>query len=255
MTLDEIYHYLLYFLFGFSALSFVGSFFFTTPYGRFKETTSKFDLPPLPGWLLLESPCLFAAALTFFLAGGNSSALVPLIFICIWQTHYFYRSVLFPILVVNKNSKPVNLSGILVGIVFNSLNGFLNGYAFAHADHLLDPSWLTSPYFIVGIILMVVGVTINIKSDTILRNLRKPGDTGYKIPRGGMYRWISVPNYFGEIVEWTGLAIASCTPASLAFLCFTIANLFPRALAHHKWYREKFADYPKERKAIIPFVL
>ncbi len=255
MTLAETHQGLLYFLFGFSVITFISSFFFTTPYGRHKEKKALVEFPPLPGWVLLESPCLFAAALTFYFSGGNTTALVPLIFICIWQTHYFYRSLLFPILVVNKNSKPVALSGVMFGVVFNSLNGFLNGYAFAHAEHLADPSWLTSPYFIIGIILMVVGVSINIHSDRTLKKLRAPGETGYKIPHGGMYRFISVPNYFGEIVEWTGLAIASCTPASLAFLVFTIANLFPRALAHHKWYHEKFEDYPKDRKAIIPFIL
>ncbi len=198
--------------------------------------------------------CLFAAALTFFLSGGHSDALVPLIFICIWQTHYFYRSIIFPLRVA-KGSKPVGLSGAAFGIVFNSINGFLNGYAFSHSEHLLDASWLTTPYFMVGIALMVIGVSINIKSDTILRNLRKPGDSGYSIPRGFLYRWISVPNYFGEMIEWLGLAIAACTPAALAFFLFTVANLFPRALAHHKWYLQKFPDYPKERKAIIPFVL
>jgi hypothetical protein len=57
------------------------------------------------------------------------------------------------------------------------------------------------------------------------------------------------------MIEWTGLALAACTPASIAFLLFTIANLLPRALAHHKWYQQKFADYPKDRKAIIPFIL
>ena len=254
MSTEEIYTYLLYFLFGFSVITFISSFFYTTPYGRFKTEKSKFDFPPLPGWLLLESPCLFAACITFFATGGNTDALVPLIFICIWQTHYFYRSVIFPMRVA-KGSKPVNLSGIIFGIVFNSLNGFLNGYAFAHSEHLLDSSWLTTPYFIIGIVMMIIGVTINIQSDTILRNLRKPGETGYKVPHGGLYRFISVPNYFGEMIEWLGLAIASCTPAALAFFLFTVANLFPRALAHHKWYQEKFENYPQERKAILPFIL
>lgn len=254
MELAQIYEYLLYFLFGFSAITFIASFFYTTPYGKFKTSTGKFDLPPLPGWLLLESPCLFAAAITFFYSGGNSQALVPLIFICIWQTHYFYRAVIFP-LRVSKGSKPVALSGASFGIVFNSINGFLNGYAFAHAEHLLSPDWLSSPFFIAGIMLMIIGVSINIHADNVLKNLRAPGETGYKIPKGGLYRWISVPNYFGEIIEWAGLALASCTPAALSFLLFTIANLFPRALAHHKWYRKNFDDYPKERKAIIPFIL
>ena len=254
MTVDEIYQGLLAFILGFSVLMFIASFFYTTPYGRFKAGDSKFDFPPLPGWILLESPCLFAAALTFYFSGGNNKALVPLIFICIWQSHYFYRSVIFPMR-VSSGSKPVALSGILFGIVFNSINGFLNGYAFSHAEHLLDSSWLTTPYFLIGISMMIIGLSINIYSDTVLKNLRKPGETGYKIPHGGLYRFISVPNYFGEIIEWCGLALAACTPAAAAFAIFTIANLFPRALAHHRWYQEKFEDYPIERKAIIPFVI
>ena len=32
--------------------------------------------------------------------------------------------------------------------------------------------------------MFVAGMIINIHSDHILRNLRKPGETGYKIPRG-----------------------------------------------------------------------
>ncbi len=255
MTLADIYLYLLYFLIGFSGLTFVSSFFYTTPYGRHKDKKAWIEFPPLPGWILLESPCLFAAALTFFLSGGNTDALVPLIFICIWQSHYFYRAFIFPIAVVNKNSQPVALSGIGFGIVFNSLNGFLNGYAFAHSEHLLTTAWLQSPYFIGGIVLMVIGLSINIHSDWVLKKLRAPGEKGYKIPHGGLYRWVSVPNYLGEIIEWAGLALAACTPASLVFLLFTIANLLPRALAHHQWYLKTFEEYPKSRKAIIPFLL
>ncbi|MCA9611606.1 MAG: DUF1295 domain-containing protein, partial [Myxococcales bacterium] len=96
---------------------------------------------------------------------------------------------------------------------------------------------------------------INHHADHVLRNLRKPGETGYKIPHGGLYRFISCPNYFGEIVEWFGFALAAWTFPGLVFAFFTFANLFPRALDHHKWYRGKFDDYPKSRRAIVPFVL
>jgi hypothetical protein len=49
-----------------------------------------------------------------------------------------------------------------------------------------------------------VGFVINFQSDTILMRLRKPGETGHKLPRGGLFRWVSSPNYFGELVEWSG---------------------------------------------------
>jgi 3-oxo-5-alpha-steroid 4-dehydrogenase 1 len=39
------------------------------------------------------------------------------------------------------------------------------------------------------------------------------------------------------------------------FANWTMANLVPRVLAHHRWYRETFKDYPARRRALIPFLL
>jgi len=70
-----------------------------------------------------------------------------------------------------------------------------------------------------------------------------------------MYRYVSCPNYLGEILEWAAWAVLTWSLVGLVFAIWTGANLIPRALAHHKWYQEKFPDYPKDRKAIIPFLL
>ena len=93
------------------------------------------------------------------------------------------------------------------------------------------------------------------QSDSILINLRKPGETGYKIPQGGMFSHVSCPNHMGEIIEWTGFGIMMWALPGVSFAIWTAANLIPRALEHHKWYYEKFKDYPKDRKAIIPRLL
>ena len=66
---------------------------------------------------------------------------------------------------------------------------------------------------------------------------------------------MSCPNYLGECIEWLGFALMASTLASLAFFVFTVANLLPRALTHHRWYRSQFPGYPKERKALVPGVL
>lgn len=254
MSAGEVYHALLWFIFVTSAFAFLSSLVFTTPYGRFLPEGSRFTVPSLPGWLIMEFPCLVVFAVTFSF-GEHRGAPVPLLFLAIWQGHYCYRSILFPLRMRDRH-KRMPLTAVIVGFVFNSINGFLNGYAIANlAPHLLDTAWLATPWFLGGIVLMATGLAINIHADTVLRNLRAPGETGYRIPYGGLYRWISVPNYFGELVEWTGLALAACTPAALSFAVFSFSNLFPRALSHHRWYRETFPDYPPERKAILPWIL
>uniref|UniRef100_A0A0K0CUJ9 S5A_REDUCTASE domain-containing protein n=1 Tax=Angiostrongylus cantonensis TaxID=6313 RepID=A0A0K0CUJ9_ANGCA len=96
---------------------------------------------------------------------------------------------------------------------------------------------------------------INTTSDRILRSLRRPGETGYRIPRGGLFEYVSGANFFGEIVEWTGFAVMSQSLPAFAFVFFTVCNLGPRAIHHHQWYLNRFPNYPKDRKALIPFVL
>jgi hypothetical protein len=57
------------------------------------------------------------------------------------------------------------------------------------------------------------------------------------------------------MVQWAGWALATWSLAGLAFAVYTGANLAPRALAHHAWYRQRFPDYPARRRALVPFVL
>ena len=141
-----------------------------------------------------------------------------------------------------------------MGAVFNLVNGYLNGRWLTVFGHY-EPGWLADPRFVAGAAVMATGFAINLHADAILRALRAPGETGYGIPTGGLYRLISCPNYLGEILEWTGWAILTWSPAGLSFAVWTAANLVPRAWTHHRWYREQFPDYPPARRAILPFVL
>jgi len=102
------------------------------------------------------------------------------------------------------------------------------------------------------VLIFVAGAFINQRADHLLIHLRKPGETGYKVPRGFLFDYISCPNHFGEIVEWIGFAIMTWSLPGLSFAIWTAANLIPRALNHHEWYQETFDDYPKGRKAVIP---
>ena len=81
----------------------------------------------------------------------------------------------------------------------------------------------------------ILGFVFNMHSDRILCTLRKPGETGYKIPYGGLFDYVSGANFFSEIVEWWGLAMA--TGFHLPILCFAIQTTFTigtRAFASHR---------------------
>ncbi len=115
-------------------------------------------------------------------------------------------------------------------------------------------SWISSPRFIVGILLFITGFVINIYSDNYLIKLRQNNTGNYSIPQGGLFRYISCPNFLGEIIEWGGFALLTWCLPTLSFFVWTAVNLIPRALDHHKWYKSQFPDYPENRKAIFPFL-
>ena len=97
---------------------------------------------------------------------------------------------------------------------------------------------------------------MNQKCDYIIRNLRKPGDKSHYIPKGGMFRYISSANYFGEFIEWVGFAILTWSMSGAVFALWTFANLAPRAARTHERYSEEFGtDFTDLRlKRIIPFI-
>jgi steroid 5-alpha reductase family enzyme len=106
-----------------------------------------------------------------------------------------------------------------------------------------------------GAIIFLSGFAINKYHDAILIKLRPTSGNGYKIPYGGLFKYVSCPNFLGEIISWTGFAIVAFNLPALSFLVWTLVNLTTRALDHHKWYIKEFPEYPKERKAIFPFSL
>jgi steroid 5-alpha reductase family enzyme len=113
---------------------------------------------------------------------------------------------------------------------------------------------LTDARLWIGAILFIAGFGVHAHSDKVLRILRRQGKGEYLIPGRGLFRYVSSPNYLGEIMEWTGFAVATWSLAGLAFALFTIANLLPRALSNHRWYKNTFPGYPEDRRILVPFV-
>ncbi len=225
----------------------------TAPYGRHARDGWGPTIPSRVGWILMESPAVILFTGLYFL-GPHALELTPLVLLTFWQLHYVHRAFVFPFR-MRIGNKRMAVSVPLMGMLFNGINVYVNA-RWISCFGTYPSAWLADPRFIAGALVFLSGLAINLHADTVLIHLRKPGETGYKIPRGGMYRWISSPNYFGEIVEWLGWALMTWSLAGLAFAVYTIANLAPRAISNHRWYQEKFPDtYPSERRALIPFVV
>ncbi len=222
------------------------------PYGRHYKGGWGPKVPNWLGWVLMECPAVLLFCGVFFM-GEFRAGFVPLLLLGVWQVHYVQRTFIFPFTLHSKH-KPMPLAVVLAGFAFNALNAYVNARWISHFGSY-GTEWLMDPRLWIGVGVFVVGYRVNRRADRMLLELRKPGETGYKIPRGWLYELVSCPNYLGEIMEWVGWAIATWSLPGLAFALYTAANVGPRAMANHRWYRETFAGYPKSRKALVPFLL
>ena len=232
-----------------AAVTCLGLLFITAPYGRYQRKGWGPSLPTTAGWILMEFPAVVIFSL-IFVTGDHAFAAVPLVFLAMWHIHYVNRAFIFPVR-LHSGSTRMPLLIPMLGILFNSLNAYINARWISHFGRY-GTEWLTDPRFLIGCVIFVAGWLGNLHSDAVLRKLRRTGDREYRIPNGGLFRWISAPNYACEILEWTGWAIATWSPAGLAFAVYTAANLGPRGRKHHAWYQKTFQDYPNGRKALLP---
>ncbi|HLF29666.1 MAG TPA: methyltransferase [Xanthomonadales bacterium] len=220
----------------------------TAPYGRHFSAGWGPTLPNRLAWFLMELPALLIIAMLLAASplGMAPVALVPCL---LWSVHYGYRTLLFPVL-MRPSGKSFPALLVIFAIAFNGLNGYNNAQALIANAESGEALW--SVHFFAGAGIFLAGLWLHITADHSIRNLRWNDFSGYGVPRGGWFTWISNPNYLGEILQWTGWAILTWSWAGLAFALFTFCNLAPRAMANHRWYQETFADYPAGRKILIP---
>eukprot|EP01113_Clastostelium_recurvatum_P042955 TRINITY_DN7028_c0_g1_i2.p1 TRINITY_DN7028_c0_g1~~TRINITY_DN7028_c0_g1_i2.p1 ORF type:complete len:266 (+),score=42.89 TRINITY_DN7028_c0_g1_i2:26-823(+) len=239
---------------GVAALAFIALFVIKAPYGRYMESSS-FTISPSLGWFIMESPTLFLMPYLYYIGDPVlTSAPLQRILLVLFLVHYVNRTVLQPLFHPNKNAvTPMHILVVALAFIFQLGNTYFIGRGlFTFGNTASD---VNSPFFFIGVTLFVIGMVINLWADRHLRWLRnQPGDR-YKLPRGGLFDYISCPNYFGETVEWCGYALAAGSTGAWLFELWTVANLLPRAISHHKFYRQKFKGYPPNRKAMIPFLL
>ncbi len=251
MTEAELYGWVVGGILAAGLLSFASLQFVVAPYGRHIRGGWGPTLPDRVGWILMESPAVFLF-LAVYGIGEHRADRVPLLLLALWMLHYLYRTLIYPWR-TDSSGKRMPIAIVGMGFVFNSANAAVNARWLSQLGPSPGRGWV-GWWLVAGVVLFLAGWLLNQTADATLLRMRRERPGEYRIPRGGAYRWVSCPNYLGEILEWFGFALAAWSPAGLAFALFTVANLAPRAGAHHRWYRERFPEYPPERRALIPFV-
>ncbi|XP_038301310.1 3-oxo-5-alpha-steroid 4-dehydrogenase 1 isoform X1 [Canis lupus familiaris] len=203
------------------ALGFLGSLLLrqaASSYGRYASPGAAFGVPARAAWALQELPSLAVPLWVCARTAAERLRRAPnRILLAMFLLHYAQRSLIFPFLI--RGGKPMPLYTCVLAFTFCVYNGYLQSrYLSQYAVYADD--WVTDPRFLVG----------------------------------GLFEYVTAANYFGEVVEWCGYGLASWSIQGGAFALFTFCILLTRAQQHHRWYLEKFEDYPKFRKIIIPFL-
>ncbi len=257
----EVYRYILVGSFLYAAIICAGALMARAPYGKLGSGAKGINLSPRLGWFLMELPATLSF-LWFYSHGQNAGNPVPLFFLGVWLVHYGNRGFIFPLLMRVAKGSVGSFSIIVVvsGWLVTSLHGYLNAVFIAHLSSHMTNDWFSDPRFIIGMVIYACGFLLNVHSDGIIRNLRSKaevdkGEKVYRIPQGGLFRYVTNPSYFSEILSFAGFAIATWSLGAVFVLVVSAANLVPRAFQVHRWYQQKFPDYPADRKVIIPGVL
>ncbi|WWC89212.1 uncharacterized protein L201_004130 [Kwoniella dendrophila CBS 6074] len=279
-------------------------FGFDAPFGRFSSKTSNLNINGNVAWAIAElvSPITF---ITTLLINPHPTLNKPSrILAGLYLAHYGHRAIISPLILSPKRS-PLHVIVALAMGLFNVFNGYLVAMGLA----FYPPQDEINFKFWIGIAGWALGFLGNVYHDEVLNDLRRepserlvtshlPEDDDsksgrYKIPRGGLFKYISFPNYFSEWIEWSSFALAATSfstpliplpllsnlvmktgirsnivqtiskiwwPSYLLhptwmFVLAEITSMLPRALKGHLWYKEKFDNYPKDRKAVIPGLL
>ena len=223
---------------------FIALYFVKAGYGIFRTASWGVAISNKLAWILMEAP-VFLVMCWMWMHSERRFDPVILTFFIFFQIHYFQRAFVFPLLLTGKSKMPLAIMSM--GILFNLLNGYMQGewIFYLSPEGMYHSGWFTSAWFIAGSLLFFAGMLMNWHSDYIIRHF---------LPQKGMYRYVTSANYLGEIIEWAGWAILTCSLSGLVFFWWTVANLVPRANAIWHRYREEFGSEVGGRKRVFPFI-
>ncbi|KAH9974173.1 hypothetical protein BGW80DRAFT_1458713 [Lactifluus volemus] len=290
------------------------SFLYNAPFGKFATPDSILSLDGIKSWILMELVSPFFFLFTAYLHPFSHAPLPTQpqsILTALYLLHYLNRALISPLRTPYRAKSHIVV--VLSGMTFNALNGFLLA-AFLTSSSSSTASFLIArPHTLFpdasvwasrsGPSAIAKGKAKQLHDDDDDEQQQDGSGGGqkrrarqvvvhYAIPHGGLYTFVSFPNYLCEWVEWFGFALAaspipdfallpsanallaaaasaqvsevarllfpfvdSISPPWLFFI-LEVVTMTPRALRGHRWYHERFRDsYPRDRRAIVPWLL
>ncbi len=117
-----------------------------------------------------------------------------------------------------------------------------------------------------GIIIWAIGMLIEIVADRQKSRFKDNSDNDGKFINVGLWAWSRHPNYFGEIVLWTGMAIVALpvlhgwqwatliSPVFVAFLLIKVSGIpLLEERADKRWSgQDDYEEYKRRTPVLIP---
>ncbi|BFG20870.1 hypothetical protein CerSpe_071450 [Prunus speciosa] len=216
--------------------------------GSKTSAAKKIKLSSRTGMLIAYTPAFLAGVASFVLYPQEN---IRILLLCSALTIHFFKRI-FEVLFVHSYSGGMILDSVLP----ISLSYFLSTATVTYAQYLTqgfpEPS-VDLKYL--GCLLFLIGISGNFYHHYLLSKIRSKGDKDYKIPKGGLFGLVICPHYLFEIVGFVGISLISQTLYAFSFTIGSALYLIGRSCATRRWYLSKFDHFPKNVKALIPFVL
>lgn len=197
-------------------------------------------------------PMLFYV-ICFKVTNFNASFYHYLILFAI-SAHFLKRC--FEVLFLHRYSGNVSLHAIIsIVLGYSAIIGTIHWSVNVYTGKLALEKYSIVASSIIGLMVFLFGEIGNLYHHYLLKKLRNDSNSEYQIPREGLFKYVSCPHYLFEIISWIGIALMSKYLISFGVISFTVFYLVARSINTTKWYKEKFPNYPENRKSIVPFLL
>lgn len=213
-----------------------------------KSTRMQIKLSSRTGMLVFYVPAFLSGVASFVLYPNHDLRLF--LVKATLTIHFFKRAI--EVLFVHKYSTS--------GVVLDSAILISSSY-FSATSSMIHGQYLTQGFpepqvdlKYPGVLLFLLGISGNLYHHLLLASLRTKSDKEYKIPKGGLFGLVICPHYLFEVLGFIGILFISQTLYPLCFTVGTIVYLMGRSYATRRWYLSKFEDFPKDVKALIPYV-